>query len=148
MGNFIFDSYYASNVQFQSNTTIQEIKMQTAGAALLKKIGAAILISHSQGGLLPWVIADIVPSLVKAIVSIEPTGPPFIDDVFSFGATRAWGLSGIPLQYFPTPTNATVPLQTQVVVNNATGNGTCVIQAEPARQLVNLREYSRVVGNK
>jgi pimeloyl-ACP methyl ester carboxylesterase len=139
MGNAIFDQYYASNIQFQSNTVYQETKMQAAGVALLKKIGAAILISHSQGGLMPWVIADAAPSLVKAIISIEPTGPPFIDSVFSSGRTRIYGVTDIPLTYYPTPTNTTAPLQTKVISNSGTGTGTCMIQAEPARQLVNFK---------
>jgi len=61
MGDPFFDEYYASNFQFQSNTKVQETKMQAAGSALLNKIGLAVLISHSQGGLMPWVIADAVP---------------------------------------------------------------------------------------
>jgi hypothetical protein len=140
MGDSIFDGYYASNVQFQSNSVTQETKMQAAGAALLNKIGASILISHSQGGLMPWVIADAVPSLVKAIISIEPTGPPFIDSVFSSGKTRIWGLTDIPLTYYPATTDTIAPLATQIIANNGTGNGTCIIQAEPARQLVNFKD--------
>lgn len=140
MGDAIFDQYYASNIQFQSNTVIQETKMQAAGVALLKKIGPAVLIAHSQGGLLPWLIADASPSLVKAIISIEPTGPPFIDGVFSSSRTRIYGLTNIPLTYDPATTDTTAPLQTQVVNNTGTGTGTCIIQAEPARKLVNLRK--------
>lgn len=139
MGDPIFDQYYASNIQFQANTISQETKMQTAGVALLTKIGPSVLISHSQGGLLPWVIADAAPSLVKAIVSIEPTGPPFIDGVFSTGRTRIYGVTNIPLTYHPAPTNTTEPLNTQVVPNNGTGVGTCIIQAEPARQLTSFK---------
>jgi len=139
MGDPIFDEYYASNIEFQSNTVVQETKMQAAGSALLRRIGPAVLISHSQGGLMPWVIADAVPNLVKAIVSIEPTGPPFIDAIFSNGSTRPYGLTDIPLTYFPAPTNTTAPLETQVVPNNATGSGTCIIQASPPLQLVNFK---------
>jgi pimeloyl-ACP methyl ester carboxylesterase len=139
MGDPIFDQYYASNVQFQANTVAQETKMQAAGAALLDKIGPAVLISHSQGGLMPWVIADVRPNLVKAIVSIEPTGPPFIDAVFSSGATRPYGLTDIPLTYSPAPTNTTAPLQTALVPNDAAGLANCTVQAEPARQLVNFK---------
>jgi pimeloyl-ACP methyl ester carboxylesterase len=139
MGDPIFDQYYASNVQFQSNTVAQETKMQAAGAALLDKIGPAVLISHSQGGLMPWVIADVRSNLVKAIVSIEPTGPPFIDAVFSSGATRPYGLTDIPLTYSPAPTNTTAPLQTALVPNDAAGLPNCTVQAEPARQLVKFK---------
>jgi pimeloyl-ACP methyl ester carboxylesterase len=41
-----------------------------AGAALLDKIGPAILISHSQGGQLTWLIGDARPGLVKGIVAV------------------------------------------------------------------------------
>ena len=126
-------------MQFQSDTVVQEAKMQAAGAALLDRIGPAVLISHSQGGLMPWVIADVRSKLVKAIISIEPTGPPFIDAIFSSGATRPYGLSDIHLAYSPAPTNTTQPLQTQLVPNNAAGLANCIIQAEPARQLVNFK---------
>ena len=139
MGDAIFDEYYASNVQFQSNTVVQETKMQSAGAALLDKIGAAVLISHSQGGLMPWVIADVRPKLVKAIVSIEPTGPPFKEAVFTSTTARSYGLTDIPLSYSPAPANATAPLATQVVANDEAGLSTCIIQAAPARQLVNFK---------
>ncbi|KAH7327095.1 alpha/beta-hydrolase [Rhexocercosporidium sp. MPI-PUGE-AT-0058] len=147
MGDPIFDQYYASNVQFQSNTVIQENKMQAAGAALLKKIGPAVLISHSQGGLMPWVIADVVPDLVKAIVAIEPTGPPFVDAVFNNGSTRPWGLTNIALTYVPAPTNVIAPLQTQVTPNNASGLTSCILQASPARQLVNFKNIPVLVEN-
>ncbi|RFU24347.1 hypothetical protein B7463_g11991, partial [Scytalidium lignicola] len=139
MGDPIFDTYYASNVQFQADTIVQETKMQNAGAALLDKIGAAVLISHSQGGLMPWVIADVRPQLVKAIISIEPTGPPFIDEIFSVAPTRPYGLTDIPLTYHPAPDNLTVPLPTMTIPNNSSGLATCLIQAEPARQLVNFK---------
>lgn len=48
-------------------------------------------------------------------------------------------MTDIPLTYDPVPTNTTAPLQTQVVANNGTGNGTCMIQAEPARQLTSFK---------
>jgi pimeloyl-ACP methyl ester carboxylesterase len=139
MGDPIFDAFYSSNVEFQPNAVVQQTKMQKAGAALLHKIGPAVLIAHSQGGLVPWVVADVVPELVKAIISIEPTGPPFIEAVFSTTRTRAWGLTDLPLTYSPTPTNSTAPLQTQIVTSNVTGAENCILQASPARELVNLK---------
>lgn len=119
--------------------------MQAAGSALLKKIGPAVLISHSQGGLIPWAIADVVPDLVKAIVSIEPTGPPFEDAVTSTGKTRPYGITNIPITYSPAPENTTAPLETQVVRNTEPGLDHCIIQASPARQLVNLKNIPVLV---
>ncbi|KAF8855833.1 alpha/beta-hydrolase [Acephala macrosclerotiorum] len=138
MGDPVFDAYYASTVQFQSNTVIQEKNMQVAGSALLKNIGPAVLISHSQGGLMPWVIADLVPELVKAIVAIEPTGPPFADAIFTTERTRPYGLTDIPLTYSPAPLNATDPLNVQQIPNNSSGLATCLVQADPVRKLINL----------
>jgi len=145
MGDPVFDAYYESTVQFQSNTVVQETKMQATGSALLRKTGPAVLISHSQGGLMPWSIADAVPNLVKAIVSIEPTGPPFKDEVLSSGKARPYGITNIPLTYSPMITNATAPLETQTAPNSEPGLATCTIQAEPARQLVNLKDIPVLV---
>ncbi|QSZ36471.1 hypothetical protein DSL72_006350 [Monilinia vaccinii-corymbosi] len=145
IGDPIFDAFYASIVQFQSNTITQETNMQTAGAALLNKIGPAVLLSHSQGGLMPWVIADKVPELVKAIVSIEPTGPPFQDVFFPpttpAAFTRAHGITDIPLQYEPGLRVGEV-VEKVLVKNQGAGEGEleeCWMQIEPARQLSNLR---------
>lgn len=79
---------------------------------------------------------------MKAIISIEPTGPPFIDAVISSGAARPYRLTDIPLAYSPAPTNATQPLQTQIVPNDAAGLANCTIQAEPPCQLVNFKKKS------
>lgn len=138
MGDPIFDAYYASNVQFADNTITQQKTMQAAGAALLDKIGPAVLIAHSQGGIFPWLWADVRPHLVKAIVSIEPTGPPFREAIFSNASARPWGLTDIPLTYSPPPTDLIKPLQTATIPSNTQDEVDCILQAEPARRLVNL----------
>ena len=51
--------------------------MKTAGACLLDHIGSAILITHLQGGIHGWIWADVRPYLVKAIIAIKPSSPPF-----------------------------------------------------------------------
>ena len=48
-----------------------------AGAALLDRIGRAILITHSAGAPAGWLMAAARPDLVRGIVSLEPAGPPF-----------------------------------------------------------------------
>ncbi|KAM3085376.1 hypothetical protein ACMFMG_002456 [Clarireedia jacksonii] len=142
-GDPVFDAYYASTVQFQSDTVIQEKNMRSAGATLLNRTGPAILLSHSQGGLLPWVIADAAPGKVVAIVSIEPTGPPFQDTVFPpttpGGYTRPWGITDIPITYEPA-LGANETLQWERVANNRMKDelATCLLQKEPARRLLNL----------
>jgi pimeloyl-ACP methyl ester carboxylesterase len=140
MGDPVFDAYYKSNVQFLANTTLQQTNMQEAGAALLDRIGPAVLIAHSQGGLFPWLIADTRPNLVRSIVSIEPTGPPFRDVLFSNGAARKFGLTDIPMAYHPPVEDPTVDLETVELGVSTASQTACIMQAEPARKLANLIE--------
>lgn len=145
MGDPIFDAYYASTVQYISNNTMAEIGMRAAGAALLDTIGPAILISHSQAGLFPWLWADARPNLVKAILSIEPTGPPFQDEILDNLTARAYGLTDIPLAYDPPVNNSITPLATEVHPSSNANLSSCILQAEPARQLVNLQHIPVLV---
>ena len=76
-GDPTFDQFFASQVEDMSNLTALEELNRNAGTALLDKIGPAILLTHSQSGPFGWKIADSRPNLVKAVVAIEPNGPPF-----------------------------------------------------------------------
>ena len=97
MGDPIFDNLYCATVQVRSSNTSQEATTQAASVALLDKIGPAILLAHSQGGAFAFLWADMHPKLIKAAVSIEPSGPPFRDAIFSTKPTRPYGLTSIPL---------------------------------------------------
>lgn len=68
-------------------------------AALLDRIGPAILVTHSASGPDGWLVADRRPELVKAIVAIEPMGPPFAD-IPNIGSMR-WGPAAAPLRFEP-----------------------------------------------
>ncbi|KAJ6508556.1 Alpha/Beta hydrolase protein [Mycena sanguinolenta] len=136
MGDPIFDRFFASTVVSLNSTTEQAMKIKEAGSLLLDQIGPVILITHSQAGEFGWILADSRPSQVKAIVALEPLGPPFINAVFPpFTPTRAYGLTDIPVAYDP-------PIDTasdigRVVLNEIPGV-TCFQQTEPARKLINL----------
>jgi pimeloyl-ACP methyl ester carboxylesterase len=54
-------------------------------AALLEKIGSAIVLTHSQAGVIGFKLADALPDLDKAHVAIEPNGLPFYDIDFKSG---------------------------------------------------------------
>lgn len=145
MGDPVFDAFYSSNVQFISNATYQQRTVQSAGAQLLDLIGIPVwLLGHSQGGLMPLLIADARPKLTKGPVPLAPTGPPFQDAVFGSGLARQWGLADIPLEYTPPVLDPLVDLVRQVVVpaNATSDNATvsCILQAaSPAPiQLPNL----------
>jgi pimeloyl-ACP methyl ester carboxylesterase len=143
MGDEVFDTYYSSTVQFISSATGQQSTVQAAGAQLLDTIGKpVILLSHSQGGLMPWLIADVCKDLVHSIVSLEPTGPPFQEAIFSNQSARAWGLTDVPLTYSPPVTDPATDLVRQTIPSNSSTVSPCVIQANhpPPRQLVNLQD--------
>jgi len=82
-GDPAFDAFYATQFPSLTNFATQQELNRDAGAALLDKIGPAILLTHSQSGAMGWPIADKRPNLVKAIVAVEPSGPPAHDIVFS-----------------------------------------------------------------
>lgn len=82
VGDPIFDEFYASQVQFMADAIKTQTFVGAAGAALLDRIGPAIILTHSQSGPFGWLIGDARPKLVKAIVAAEPSGPPFYDVAF------------------------------------------------------------------
>ena len=75
-------------------------------ARLLDRVGPAILITHSAGGPAGWLVPDARPDLVKAVVAIEPMGPPFFE--FGPGARLDWGIAAAPLTYDPPVTDPSV----------------------------------------
>jgi len=135
-GDTVFDAYYASNVGSIDNNTEEAMYMKAAGSQLLDVIGPVIVMTHSQAGEFGWILGDSRPKQVKAIVALEPLGPPFINAVFPpFTAARAYGVADIPLTYDPPISNAA---QLAPVVFNAIPNVTCFQQPTPARKLTNL----------
>src|SRR5712691_9019313 len=76
IGDKIFDTFTKTQVQFLAGPR-QETLTRDANVALLDTIGSpVILLTHSQGGAFGWLIADAQPTLVKAIVTVEPAAPP------------------------------------------------------------------------
>jgi len=137
-GDPIFDQFYASQVQYiESNAVTQQVN-RDAGAALLDKIGEAIIMTHSQSGAFGWPIADARPKLVKAIIAAEPSGPPFANAVFGSQPARLWGLTDIAMTYEPPVTD---PKQLVVVQQEAADGPNlerCRLQGEPVRRMSTL----------
>ncbi|MDX1485579.1 MAG: alpha/beta hydrolase [Alphaproteobacteria bacterium] len=144
-GDPVFDAFYASHLPNLVSREVIQRHNQDAGAALLDRIGPAILLTHSQSGTFGWLIADARPGLVRAIVAvepgcpvgfIEPKGPP---DWFDHsGVERVWGLASIPLAYDPP---ADDPSELRFVLEDTPAGpelARCWLQAEPARALPNL----------
>lgn len=138
IGDPIFDSYYASIVPSLTDYSTEQALMRAAGTCLLDRIGPVILITHSQGGTHGWLWADARPNLVKAIVAIEPAGPPFQSTIVKDPTVKPYGITDVPLSYDPPvyQTQDGRPLQTQEHLN---ANGRkYILQQEPARRLTNL----------
>lgn len=137
-GDPVFDAFYATQVEsLASDVETQEL-MQVAGAALLDRIGPAVLLTHSQSGLLGWVIADARPSLVKGIIAIEPSGPPFHNSANGDPKARAYGITDTPVKYDPPITEPGQLSTARQDKSDADGLITCTLQTEPARKLVNF----------
>ncbi|KAK8084314.1 hypothetical protein PG997_005585 [Apiospora hydei] len=142
MGDPVFDAFYASGVQYINNATYQQTAVQAAGAALLDRIGKpVVLLGHSQGGIMPPLIADARPGLTRGLVLLEPSGPPFRDVAPAVSkAARAWGLADIPLTYSPAVVRPEADLARQEFAARDENHTACVLQGEsPApRKLANL----------
>jgi pimeloyl-ACP methyl ester carboxylesterase len=147
IGDPIFDQFYASEVEGIASSTVQQGTIQAAAAALLDRIGPAIILTHSQSGPYGWLITDARPSLVKGLLQVEPSGPPLTSvtflgppDWFKDGPVQAaWGITAIPMTYSPAITD---PSQLTLVKQPVADNPDvvrCWRQAEPARQLPNLK---------
>lgn len=145
-GDPAFDAFYAT--QFPSLVSYpkqQEIN-RDAGIALLDKIGPAILMTHSQSGAFQWPIADARPDLVKAIVSVEPNGPPVFESEFKgapdwfadIGKKKSSGLGETPLTYDPPLKPGEELAFVQQDKPDAPDLVRCWQQAEPARKLPKL----------
>ena len=131
-----FRAFYATQVESLTDAVETQTLMQTAGAALLDKIGPAIVLTHSQAGSFGWLLADVRPKLVKGIVAVEPAGPPLESAVFAEGKARPWGLTDIPLTYDP-PANAADDIKgiREAMVDGPGLGYVCWKQADPPRRL-------------
>jgi pimeloyl-ACP methyl ester carboxylesterase len=123
-----------------------EAMMRAAGAALLERIGPALLLTHSQGGPFGWTIADACPERVRAVLAIEPNGPPVYEvdftgapDYFEQGPkARPWGITRGPLTFDP-PAGSPDELRfVRQARPDAAGLVAGWLQAEPARRLPRL----------
>lgn len=145
MGDSIFDAFYATQVEsLKSDVETQELARK-AGAALLDRIGPAVLITHSQSGLLGWVIADARPDLVKGIIAIEPSGPPFHNSAKDNPPAREYGITDIAVAYDPPISGATELQRERQTEPEAADLIACTLQKEPARKLANFQNIPVLV---
>jgi pimeloyl-ACP methyl ester carboxylesterase len=138
IGDPVFDAFYATQVAYLADTVETQRLNKAAGAALLDRIGPAIVLTHSQSGLFGWLIADARPNLVKAIVAVEPAGPPFENVILSEGVARAWGVTDIPITYDPPVVDPAELKTAQQEAPDEADLIRCRLQESPAHRLANL----------
>ena len=141
MGDPTFDALYASEVQAQTNSTEVAQNNVNAFVALLDRIGSAILLLHSQGGPYGWGVGDARPDKVKAIIALEPEGPPFEQLIVATGPARPYGLTTLPITYDPPVTDPATDLPHQRIPAANANVSSCLEQTPPARQLVELSKF-------
>ena len=148
-GDPVFDQFYASQLPSIQDFTLQQALNRDAIVALVEKIGPAIVLTHSQSGAFGWPVADRKPDLVKAIVAVEPNGPPFFDTTNvpapewfrdSATPTRPWGITAVPLSYAPQANSSSELAIVRQEKSDAPDLAKCWLQKSPARQLPNLQK--------
>jgi pimeloyl-ACP methyl ester carboxylesterase len=154
-GDPIFDQFYMSQVPFVRTPEKAQEMTRDGLVALLEKIGPAVVMTHSQSGAMGWLLADARPDLVRALIQVEPSGPP-VHDVDMVGApdylhdgaaTRPWGLSAIAMGYAP---RASVAAELSFVQQDRADGpdlARCWLQKAPARQLPNLAKMPMLIVN-
>lgn len=144
-GRSDLDQFFASQVEDINDVGMIEQLNRDAGAALLDKIGPAVLLTHSQSGPFGWVIANDRPTLVKGIIAIEPSGPPLYEMELTPGAAsfykdgglgRAWAPTRGALHFDPPAASA----QDLKLVREANADGPdlvrCWVQPAPTRRTI------------
>jgi len=131
----------------------QQFLNRDALIALFEKIGPGILLVHSQAGAFAWPVADSRPDLIKAILAIEPNGPP-VHGVEFVGAPNwfkegpvglPYGITAVPLNYAPAVQSAAELLFVREEKADKPDLVTCWKQKEPARTLPNLQKIPVLV---
>jgi pimeloyl-ACP methyl ester carboxylesterase len=138
-GDPVFDAFYATQVESLASAEETQTLVQAAGSALLDKIGAAIVVTHSQAGPFGWLLADSRPKAVKGILAIEPGGPPFQNAVVDENKSRAWGIADIRLTYDPPAKAASDLTVVRESKPDAPDLAVCSKQADPPRRMPNLQ---------
>lgn len=149
-GDPTFDQFYASQVESAAGGVSARL-VADAGAALLDRIGPAIVVTHSQSGAFGWAIGEARPNLVKGIVAVEPSGPPFFGAPPPWGdadpdkLARPYGLTTTPLAYDPPLADPAELARRQEAAPEAPDLVRCWLQVGPARKLVNLSRFPVLV---
>ncbi|OON85752.1 hypothetical protein BXO88_10860 [Oribacterium sp. C9] len=141
-GNMEFEDeidrqFLASQVEYLPKNRDSQILMLNSGKKLLEKIGPSILLTHSQAGPFGWLLADAVPELVKGIIALEPSGPPFSRDPEAKIAEN-FGIADLPLHLDP-PVGSLSELQIEKNITDDSALWDGLAFQDPAPKLPRLK---------
>ncbi len=110
-GDPAFDQFLAAAHPSIADMAQAEASLVSALLELSGRIGPAVIVTHSQSAPSGWRLADERPHLIRALVAIEPSGPPFNQTLPSPGdlleaVERPWGIPYHPLTFVPPAGNA------------------------------------------
>jgi pimeloyl-ACP methyl ester carboxylesterase len=71
-------TFLAGQEPFPGDIAAAHNDMLAGAVGLLERIGPSVLLTHSFGGGFGWLARSECPSLVRAVVAVEPAGPPFV----------------------------------------------------------------------
>ncbi len=133
----VMKQFLASQVEYlPSNRDSQKLVLE-AGQELLKITGPAILLTHSQAGPFGWLLADACPELVKGIIALEPSGPPFSPNL-NCAEAKNYGIADLPLHYDP-PVENPQKFKLRILLPPKDGLAAGWILESPAPQLPRLQ---------
>lgn len=136
-GHQAFDQFMASQVANMPEYR-QALSLTTSAIGeLLRRIGPAILVTHSMTGPLSWMVPQENPGKIKAIIAIEPTGNSSLRGDAAPGS--ACGLSEECLDFSP-PIRVAADLALARTPSSVPGLQSCWLQSgTPIRALAGLR---------
>lgn len=141
LGDPAFDRLVASGVPMIRGQEAQEAATRDAVAALVDRVARpVVLLAHSNGGGVPYIVADARPGLVRLIVALEPKGPPFSGGRYNPGRGNRWGVCQVPITWAPPVTDPDVELVTVTRKAASPDLLEATVQADepPPRKLANL----------
>ena len=146
-GDAVFDEFYKTQVQMVEGQEWQQKATQAAGAQLLDRIGKpCVIIGHSAAGPMVPLIADLRPHLTKALVLLEPGGPPFMS---SFGVAGRWerpyGVTAAPLTFDPPVVDPAKDIVTKKVKGEDGKDYYLQADDPEPRQLINLKDKPIII---
>jgi pimeloyl-ACP methyl ester carboxylesterase len=114
IGDPLLDQFVAGQNAAPVNAELMQMLWRTRGAALLDRIGPAIVQTHSAGGPFGFIVTDERPALVKALVTFEG------------GAGPVLGTDNVPN---PMPSYKGVPMMYLTAENSGRTNGPAIVAA-------------------